>query len=536
MLRAIGRGQGSGDRVQGARGSGVIKAIFLSLFSACLLILSFPKYNLEFLAWIALVPLFWALRSVRPARAFLLAYLTGVIFWLGSIYWLMHVTPAGMILLSLYLALFFGVFGWLIRRSLARGWSVFDCLFPAAAWVLLEYFRSYALTGFPWALLGYSQYLNTRIIQVADITGVWGVSFLIVWGNAVIYSLLCDFKSPAAVIRRVLLLVFVLGLAVYYGHIRQQPGVVAGRSAAVRVAVVQGNIPQERKWDPDSKYSIIEQYLLLSAQALRDKPDLIVWPEAALPVIIDEEPEFLERVKDFARSHNICLMIGAVTRRKGNFYNCALYIDERGSLAQEYRKIHLVPFGEYIPLRKYLPFLETVVPIGDFTAGREYTVFQVRAGQGAAAGSGPLSALICFEDIFPELARKSVLNSAKGLVVITNDAWFKDTAAAYQHVQASVFRAVENKVPVIRAANTGISCVVDPSGRIIAAVRAPEGKMTFVPGILIQEVRLGCSALTLYSRLGDWLVAVCLLLTGYGIIASMLKTQDAGRRVIDTMK
>ena len=504
----------------------VIKELLLSIISGVLLVLSFPNFNLEFLAWFAFVPLFFTLKNKSKGKVFLLSYITGVVFWLGTIYWLIHVTLLGMLLLVLYLALYFGFFGLVLSTTSyeLRATSLFSI---PSIWVFLEYLRSHLLTGFGWALLGYSQYLNLPIIQIADITGTWGVSFLVMMVNVLLYGLICHRLQLTGHRLKILMLALTcsLWLSVYgYGLFKLRPTTGGLRPKIIRVSVIQGNISQEMKWQPSTKDFIFKKYLAISHMAAKEKPDLIIWPEAALPVILEEEPFYYGMVSDFVRESRIPLLLGAVTLRDNLYYNSAILVSPEGRLANRYDKLHLVPFGEYVPLKKILPFLETIVPIGDIAAGKEYTVF------GAYLTSGPghsfqskFSVLICFEDLFPELSREFVKRGAHFLVNITNDGWYKKTAAAYQHFQASVFRAVENRVFLVRSANTGISGFINPRGEIISLVRDQSGREIFVDGYKTQEIGIPKRQRSFYSRYGDVFVVLCVFIVLYGIITAIKK-------------
>ncbi|MFH0791118.1 MAG: apolipoprotein N-acyltransferase [Candidatus Omnitrophota bacterium] len=510
------------------------KEIILCLISAVLLIFSFPCANCGFLAWFGFIPLFLAIQNKSQIKAFILAYFTGVIFWLGTIYWLIHVTLAGMLLLVLYLALYFGIFGLIIHYITRYTLNITQVFFIPSIWVILEYLRSYMfILGFPWAILGYSQYLNLPVIQIADITGVFGVSFLVMMANVVVYEVmrygLCVLrqkqKAPFFIVKW-LLPVVILGLSLGYGFYKLRITHDAGRSA-LKVSVIQGNIPQELKWNDRYKNFIINRYLSLSIQAAKDSPDLIVWPEAALPVVLEEEPLFLEKIKSFNNKFNVPLVLGAVTTRDNLYYNSAVLISKEGRFLNRYDKLHLVPFGEYIPLKKILPFLETIVPIGEIERGRDWTVFELEdsfdsqsASRSASVPVNPLnrqtgkpkfSVLICFEDLFPELSREFIKRGADFLVNITNDAWYKKTSASYQHLQASVFRALENRVFLARASNTGISGFISPNGRIISLVHDQENKNIFISGYDTQNINPSDIKGSFYTRYGDIFIFVCLL-------------------------
>jgi apolipoprotein N-acyltransferase len=507
MLRSI-------DPVFGSRFSVLGKAAFLCVCAGLLLVLPFQKFNFEFLAWIGFAPLFLALKNASKLKAFFLSYLTGAVFWLGTIYWLVHVTSFGMFLLALYLALYFGIFGFIVSGFLPR-FSIFNFLFIPSLWVILEYVRSYLLTGFPWALLGYSQYLNLPVIQIADITGVWGVSFLVMLVNITIYSVLGSRFSVLGGIKKYLIPLVCVVFTVGYGFYKLHHTPNTTHPAPLKISVIQGNIPQELKWDRRAKDFIINKYLGLTAQANKDNPGLIIWPEAAMPVVFGEEPEYFEKVKSAVKEAATPLLLGMVRSREDMYYNSAALISKEGTFLTSYDKIHLVPFGEYIPLRKLLPFLETVVPIGEFAGGKEYTVFDVAAK--APESGARFSVLICFEDVFPELARRFVIKGAHFLVNITNDAWFQATSAPYQHLAASVFRAVENRVVLVRAANTGISAFISSKGGSISRV-AKTGKDIFVDGYKTEEIPAAGGPLSFYTRYGDIFVFLCFVVVACGIV------------------
>ncbi len=523
-----------------------VKELFLCLFSAALLILSFPNFNIWLFAWFGFVPVFFALRNKPLKEAFFLFFITGIIFWWGTIYWLVHVTLIGTILLILYLALYFALFG-LIIRPFTRRSSVYGLIFIPAVWVLLEYIRGrLMMSGFPWALLGYSQYLNLPVIQIADITGTWGVSFLIIFVNVaiveIIWSIKNNFISRLRTVSIFLILVLILTLGYGYYRLHGRPaGQVGGRR--IKISVVQGNIPQELKWASHAQTYILDKYAQLTEQAARGNPDLVIWPEAALPAVLEEEPALFERVTDIAVETKTPLLLGAVTAQGGFYSNSAVLVSSQGKTLQRYHKLHLVPFGEYIPLRKVLSFLETIAPIGEITPGKDYTIFKLpappvnpsqksqgfsprdeyilhSAREGASAfkpRGSTFAVLICFEDLFPELARGFVNKGAGFLVNITNDAWYKRTSAAHQHLQASVFRAVENRVNVARAANTGVSGFIAPNGKIISLVQDAKGQDIFIDGYQIQEITVIEKKPTFYTRYGDVFILILFIFVVYTI-------------------
>jgi len=493
------------------------KTAFLSsIISGILLSLSFNNGNLWLLAWFSFVFLFFALENKTKTKVFLFAYLSGFVFWWATIYWLANVTFLGTAILIFYLALYFGIFGLVFYYSIL---SPYYLLLIPSSWVLLEYIRSYLFTGFPWALLGYSQYLNLPVIQIADIAGVWGVSFLVMMGNVMVYSIIsrqlsAASRQPKGLKNKLAIYIlpcFLFFISLGYGYYKLTPGssqLTAHNSQ--RITVIQANIPQELKWDPRARNFIIDKYLNLSYEAASNGQGLIIWPEAALPVIPEEDPQYLDKAKAFAVRTQTTLLLGAVTKRGGLYYNSALYISPDGNLEDSYDKVHLVPFGEYIPLKKTFPFLETIVPIGDVARGESYVVFPYN--------KTAFSVLICFEDLFPELSRRFIGNGADFLVNITNDAWYKKTTAPFQHLQASVFRAVENRAFLIRAANTGVSGFIQPNGKIISLVRDSGGESIFVEGSDTQSLEIFKPKKSFYCRFGDISIVILFIFSFYAII------------------
>lgn len=489
--------------------SHIAKELLLCFLSAILLILSFPSANLWIFAWFGFAPLFFVLQNKPRGKAFLLSFFTGIIFWTGTIYWLVHVTLTGTIILILYLALYFGFFGLIISASFRLPVAGCQLLFIPSVWVLLEYVRSRLLTGFPWVLLGYSQYLNLPVIQIADITGALGVSFLVMMVNVAIYSLIG--RQKKYIILPLMCLALVLGYGCY--KLYRAPDTEHRRT--LRISVIQANIPQALKWDPSATAYILDEYTELTKKAASENPDLIIWPEAASPGILGEENWVFEDIFSLAKGVRAPLLIGTVVNKKEEYFNSALLVDSGGKIAGRYDKLHLVPFGEYIPLKKMFPFLETVVPIGDIARGEEYAIFKIRDSKFAV--------LICFEDLFPELSRQFVRKGAQFLINITNDAWYKETSAPFQHLQACVFRAVENRVFLCRSANTGVSGFIGPTGKIISETEDTSGKKIFIKGFSTQNIGISKGPLSFYTRFGDIFVAICFLFFLYGIISTFKK-------------
>lgn len=461
--------------------------MLLSIISALLLIFAFPNFNLSFVVFIAFVPLFLAIQDKTPKEAFKISYICGLLFYLGVLYWLYHVTVFGLIVLCLYLALYLGIFGFLFNRIMFYS-PYFSIVAVPAIWTFLEYLQSRLFGGFGWALLGYSQYKNLSFIQIADFSGVYGVSFVIMMINTGFYRSFR--KSFRGLIVTGLTVAFVLGYG--YGAINgKEPG-----KDGIKVSLIQGNIPQKIKWDPEAAGAILDKYINLTRLAVFDSPDLIIWPETSFPSFFGIDKPMTDRVLNLAKESKTPLLVGTNTGEGFKNFNSAVFISGKGELIGKYDKIHLVPFGEYVPFSEKLPFLHNLVlgELGEFTKGYDFKVFSLEPSlletksrtftvrdSDEKTDNTKFSVLICFEDIFPGLARRFIEKGAEFLVVITNDAWYGKSGAPYQHAATSVFRAIENRVSVVRCANTGYSCFIDPCGKIYDAVEK-DGTHIFVTG------------------------------------------------------
>ncbi|MEW6665022.1 MAG: apolipoprotein N-acyltransferase [Thermodesulfobacteriota bacterium] len=494
-----------------------------AILSGLLLSASFPPGITPWTAWLALVPLLWGISDKPPSRAFVLGLMTGFSHALTLIYWILVVmghyggldifTSSGiLILFCLYLALFPAGFACLSR--LGAG-SRFQVLWWGVLWVGLEYVRAWILTGFPWCLLGYSQYGRIHLIQVADLTGVYGISFLIALSNGIIYRLLFDrpsFRGAAGTAETVLAILLIPASLVYGWHRVEGYREARGRPSPLRVAVVQGNIDQSLKWNAEFQEKTVQIYESLTRQAAPFRPDLVLWPETAVPFFFQEKTSLSRRVAESAAGLKASLVFGSPAYGhvdgKTRFYNRAYVLSPEGRPKDYYDKTHLVPFGEYVPLKRFLPFVHRLVPAaGDFAAGE-------RPGPLEIPGT-PAGVLICYEVIFPELARAQVEKGARVLLNLTNDAWFGRTSAPYQHLSMAVFRAVENARPLVRAANTGISAFINPIGEITLQ------SGLFSEEVLTQEVGLPGPSLRFYTVHGDLFAAGLLLLGLIKIICAL---------------
>ncbi|MDY0222442.1 MAG: apolipoprotein N-acyltransferase [Desulfobacterium sp.] len=499
-----------------------LSGAFYAAASAILLTLAFPGPGLDWLCWVALVPLMVALHGTAPRRSFYLGLTTGVVHFVSLLYWIVPTirTYGGiplvlcvfvLALLAFYLALYVGIFS--VGMTLFPGNSMWMPVWAGVLWVGGEYLRASFFTGFPWGLLGHCLYQRTTMIQVADLTGVYGISFVIVVVNAAlarVWILGREKTAPQVLALSMLPCLLALVLVFSYGRMRQAGVALAMDDAQrTRVSVIQGNISQADKWDDQYKESTVDTYCDLVLKAAEDDPDLIVFPETALPFYYGLEKAISDRVDRCIRQAKTWFIVGSPALKENSqgyaYYNRAYMIDGFSVPRGQYDKIHLVPFGEYVPLGRYLPFLgKLTAQAGNFSSGDKQALPLEYAG-------GSAGMLICFEVIFPGLARDMANRGAKILVTITNDAWFGRTSAPVQHFSMAVFRAVENRRAVVRAANTGISGFIDPLGNIDAATDLYT-RTSITRSLAIVDI------ITLYSLAGDWFAVICIVAIALGFM------------------
>jgi len=502
-------------------------AIGAAIASGTLAILTFPPFELSFLAWFALVPLLVIISGKSIKYGFFLALICGGVFFLGIFNWILEVpkyTHIHHAILALYLGSYYGVFGVAFCLIAGRLSVTLGLLAAPFIWVSLEYVRSnMSFMALPWGLLAHSQYQHPAVIQIASFTGAYGITFLIVLVNSALAVLTMSasyrfsrgkfprFQPLSQRLGKALILAgaVCVTLSLVYGY-KTIASPIKGK--AIKVSVVQGNILQKRKWDEKYAPLIMKTYAGLTEEAAKDNPDLIVWPETATPRSINKDRGIYREVRRIACKTSTYLLIGSSLRQKFRtqepgpnikYFNSAFLIDpERGiPWKQRYHKIRLFPFGEYLPYKDTFPWASIKVPkVGGYLPGKESTVFEhpdFRFG-----------VTICWENIFSDLFRQFVKRGAQFMVNITNEAWFGKTAAPYQFVSMSVFRAVENRVFVVRCANTGISCFIDTCGRIFDRLKDKNGVDIFIQGVLTAPV-IPLTSGSFYTRYGDWLAWLC---------------------------
>ncbi len=500
----------------------MIGSLILSITSGLLLSLAFPPWNADLAAWIAITPLLTAMQREKALhRAAICGFFFGFAFFLIDLRWIIETMvshgkfstiTAILVFISMVstLAIIPGVFSLLSVFFVNRS---FDMFFVAPiTWTALEYFRTYVFTGFPWDCLGYSQAYRLKLIQICDLTGVYGLSFLILMGNVSVVSFMKMLSNRS---RRyvfhvcVCLSSLVVVLAYGFSRLDHFPRGIEGVET-VGIGILQGDVPQDIKWDPASRSRTFIRYKCLAEDALKQGATFMIWPETSVPVVIGGSDITWKYATHISKKLQVPMLIGAPfeSRWKGkvNYFNSAFLVQD-GELTQRYDKIHLVPFGEYMPLSWILPLGPGLAAREeDYSAGSKVILMRPN-------GFPPFSVLICYEAIFPDLARAAVNSGAKALVNITNDGWFGNSAAPYQHLAMAGFRAVENRVWLFRAANTGISAVYDPAGRLVASLPLME------QGALVYKVPRYPEAGSFYTHHGDifaWIII--------GFLATMILT------------
>jgi apolipoprotein N-acyltransferase len=536
-----------------------LAAICSGLFyAAC-----FAPFNLTWFCWIALTPLIAAVwfsgaESRHPwLRNLLLGYVAGLTFFWVVFCWLTTVTVLGWFVLEFYMAIYFAAWTWfcgLLRpqsskkhsrtaskwdQMLARARSAAAPLQSpwtkstnnlrlafvlAAAWSTLEWLRGWVFSGFGWNGLGVALHENWPLIQIAELTGVAGLSFMVAFANVIVltttYRLVVEARTR--MMRPHFDFTFTMAAIVGVLVFGLRAAQVSPSAKPLRVAAVQSNVPQHQKFDPQFTRKIFDRFRRLSEIALRSNPppDLLVWPESSMPGPVLADKESYKFVMDLAASADTDVLLGTIDEQNGDVYNAAILVSDGGERVQLYRKVHLVPFGEFVPGRHTVPLLARIVGDqvpGDFKAGKEHTVFTLTNGDVQVAP------LICFEDTIGELTREFVLPTetnpgANLLVDVTNDAWFQHSAGSHQHLANAIFRCVETRRPMLRAANTGVTCFINQFGRVTQELRDETGS-TFAEGVLTGDINVPTEQeLTFYVRHGELFAQACAAITLIAIV------------------
>ncbi len=443
---------------------------------------------------------------------------TGVTGFVGTIYWTGSVmrqygdlptvvATLLMVALAAYLALYPALFAVIVDRLVGRAGARGLCLAPAV-WVTTELGRSYIFTGFPWELLGYSQATVLPVAQIASLAGVYGLSALVALVGTSLVLLVFDRTSTRWWMAG--LSVVAMAASVGWGSARMRDNALTREGTPIRVGLVQGNVAQDEKWERARASSILQTYVDLSRQAAARGARFILWPESALPFFFQEDPLAGDAVRRLAFETRASILFGSDQIERDTpprYYNAAFLMDPDGTIAAVYRKVHLVPFGEYVPVKRLLFFAAPLVEaVSDFSEGDRVVMLPV-AGHVA-------STAICYEVVYPNLARDAVRSGSQLLTTITNDAWFGRSSAPWQHFEMASLRAIEQGRYLVRAANTGISGIVDPYGRVLSR------SGLFEEAVLVGDVRF-LTGLTVYGRTGDVFVYAC----AFATLAALLATR-----------
>src|SRR5213083_422452 len=533
------------------------------LYTGC-----FAPFNMTWFCWIALTPLVAAIWFSRKEsrhpwlRNLALGYVTGLTFFWTALSWLTTVTILGWFVLQFYMAIYFALWAWFCgllrpreaRRQLsATKWdqmlaearstaalprspwtksanNLVLAFLLAAAWATQEWLRGWVFSGWGWNGLGVALHGNWPLIQIAEVTGVAGLSFMVAFANVILVTTVRRLILEASTHTTRPHFDLTLTMAAIVGVLTfgLRAGQISPLTKPLRVAAVQSNVPQHQKFDPQFTTKIFDQFRRLSEIALRSNPppDLLIWPESSMPGPVLAEQESNKFVMDLAASAETDLLLGTIDEQNHDVYNAALLISDGGERVQVYRKVHLVPFGEYVPGRHSVPLLARIVGDqvpGDFKAGNEFTVFSLTNSDVQVAP------LICFEDTIGELVRKFVVPTetspgANLLVDVTNDGWFQHSAGSPQHLANAIFRCIETRRPMLRAANTGVTCFINQFGRSTQMLR-DETSSTFTEGVLTGEIMVPTEhELTFYTRHGELFAKACAAITLLTIsIASFLR-------------
>ncbi len=513
----------------------------IALVAGLILAVAFPRVDLAGGAWIAPGLLIFAARNKIGGDAFRVGYIGGLTLWLVSLYWLLeipytwHSIPlgpgAGWLALCAVLALFTGAWTWAISlfpRQMTKFWAgrLLWALAGAAAWVAQEMVRARFLGGFPFDFLGESQFKMIPLIRIASVTGVYGISFVVVWTSLALYSAVRMIASKPQSrfawqpeIFPPLLVVAILFAIGEFPASRPSPA-----TATLRVALVQPAIPQDLIWDENANATRFQQLLQLSEAALTNHVDLLVWPESAVPEL--DETTY-SAITNLAYEHHVWIIFSsddavprpnATNEYDNDVFNAAFLAGPDGNLRFDeiYHKQKLVMFGEYVPL-PWLPLTKWLTPVtGSFKAGTNAVQFEMDNVNATA------SPLICYEDMFPQTARKAAAGGANFLINLTNDGWFGQSAEQWQHEVSSTLRAVENGIPLVRCCNNGITCWIDATGREREIFHDTDGTV-YGPGAMIFELPMQRHSPTFYTRHGDWFGWGCVGLTVLLLLSSRVK-------------
>jgi apolipoprotein N-acyltransferase len=527
--------------------SPILRSRYLAaVFAGLLLAAAFPKIGIAGFAWVAPALMLVAALGKTGWERFRIGYVAGLAYYLTTLYWLLlipyrwHSIPlgpaAGWLSLSAYLALYPATWVYLLNTDSfsSRPWlqRTIWAISGAALWVALEMVVARLFTGFPWNLLGASQYQLVPLLQIAAVTGIYGVSFIIVWASLSLLSagLMIVLRPATRSMWAGEVMLPALALAILFSSGFRQAASDSVPGRVVKVGLVQPSIPQTLIWDQSRDLERFRDLIQLSEQALTNRPDLLIWPEAAVPSFARWNTNIYPAITNLVRQHHVWLILGSddlarlpppASQDEFEYYNASFLVSPEGEFVSRYRKRNLVIFGEYIPLVRWLPFVKWFTPIeGGFTPGDRPVPFVL------TRPDVKTSTLICFEDTFPGTARAAAEDDTDFLVNLTNNGWFGESAAQWQHAASAVFRAVENGLPLVRCSNNGLTGWVDAHGRLRDIFRDQRGTI-YGPGFLSVQIPLPPAGQprvpTFYHQHGDLFGWACVGLAVVSLLARKLK-------------
>ena len=492
--------------------------LIFAIISGFILAGSMLQANLWFLAWFAMIPLFAALKSADGRTAAFYGLFAGISYFGTILYWITLFGYLPWVVLTAVEALYFATFAYMSVRMLPCRWTGWGYIAVPSAWTFLQWLRSLGLFGFTWGSLAHTQAGNLVFAQLASVTGPWGLDFVVCLFNLAAASYI--FSAKRSTMLKPTFAVFVVTACIWaFGYASFHYCYESGNIK--KVAIIQGNLDQNVV--PDANYisSACGTYTKMSLDTLKSKPDFIVWPETTLPVAVANTP-IDKSLSSLAAFSDANMIVGAYDESQGKSmplcYNGAYFYGKSGQKLGIYHKVHLVPYGEFVPLRDKMPFLKRYgIREQDVLAGKSHNLI--------STDSGKIGTNICFESLFPQISREETASGAELLFVLTNDAWFEKTQAARQHLMMSKLRAIENRRYVVRAAATGISAVIDPFGRTKCDIGI------FKQGALCGSV-FPLHNKTIYVRFGDYFAYICIIVTflSFAITFRYGRSDFAGKR------
>lgn len=532
--------------------------IILIILSAIFLVLIFPPFDIPYFAWFALVPLIMTTKISGPLKALICSLSVGVIFYTSFLWWLLQtdgVNPFNFSLGVFLKASYLGLFG-LLAFHFQKKRPHWNVLTLPATWVVIEYLRSHlSFLSTPWGILGYSQYSVIPVVQIAAFTGVYGVSFLIVLVNTVITEIMClclsrtqvkiSYGLPSPTSLRTSVSIFigatiVLSLSLLYGF---SASAERARNPALKVALVQGNVYWNNKYWIDRykcdyyyREGIFKKYSLLTLKVANSHPDLILWPSSSVPGKLPYDIMRVRMLSDLAQKTGSFLLFGSSgfdkfnreQRQTNRLSNTAFLLSPQGQMLGKYNKIRLLPFDEYLPLRGYVKWPSWIASdMIDSLPGKEMTIFNM--------GKARFGVLICWENMFPDQFRKMAAKGVDFMVSMTNEGFTNVPTGHYQMLAVNTLRAVENHVTIVRTSSTGVSCIIEPDGRIMDRVKDQNSNDVNVEGYLVAQIPLS-SQRTFYNRHGDLFAYISSGIFLLGIFVIFISKERIGRSLTNKKK